>query len=181
LARCQSIHRARRVLALDVKRRALVERERDVRAERGLHLHRGLRSHEARAAVGVGAEAHALLIDRQDAAIARTAATLDLVGHRAVTHREHLEAPRVRDDRPPPAHELVQPAHARDVFVPGPDEEVEGVAEHHLVAERRHLRRVQRLDRRARGQRDEGRRVNLAVRRNENARSGGAVAGVDPE
>src|ERR1051326_4836065 len=41
----------------------------------------------------------------------------------------------VRDDRPPPGHELVQPAELRDPLVAGADEEVEGVAEHHVVAE----------------------------------------------
>ena len=60
-----ALHRCLRVVALDVERRAFVERERDVRAEGGLHLHRGLGPHEALAPVEVGAEANALLLDRR--------------------------------------------------------------------------------------------------------------------
>ena len=46
----------------------------------------------------------------------------------------------------------------------GPGEQqVEGVAEHHLVAERRDLRRQQALDGRLGGQRHEGRGADLAV------------------
>ena len=43
----RALGRARRVVAVDVEGRALVEHERDVRAERRLDLHRGLRAHEA--------------------------------------------------------------------------------------------------------------------------------------
>ena len=63
-----ALGRARGVVAADVERRALVEGERDVGAERRLHLHRGLGRDEALAAVDVGAEAHALLLDREDRA-----------------------------------------------------------------------------------------------------------------
>ena len=164
------------VLARDVERRALVERERDVGAERGLDLHRGLRPHEALAPVDVGAEPDALLLDRQDAAVRRLAplgrAALDLLGDRAVPHREHLEATRVGDDRAAPAHELVQAAHPLDVLVPGLDEQVERVAEHHLVPERGHLVGLQRLDGRGRRQRHERRRVDVTVRGPKNARAG---------
>ena len=72
-------------------------------------------------AVDVGAEAHALLLDREDRALAARpparSAALDLVGDRAVAHREHLEPARVGDDRPVPAHEPVQAAVARDQLV----------------------------------------------------------------
>ena len=60
---------------------------------------------------------------------------LHLLGDGPVPHREHLEAARVRDDRAPPAHELVQAAHRCDVLVAGLDEQVEGVAKDHLVAQ----------------------------------------------
>jgi hypothetical protein len=126
-----------------VERRALVERERDVRAQPGLHLHRCLRPHEALAAVDVGAEAHSLLVDREHAALALPAPTLDLLGHRTVAHRKDLETARIRDDRTPPAHELVQAAHALHPLVSRLDEEVEGVAQHHLVAQVGHLGGVQ--------------------------------------
>ena len=117
-------------------------------------------AHEALRAVDVGAKAHALLLDREDAARAVGAArraALDLVGDGAVAHREDLEAARVGDDRPLPAHELVQPAEARDELVAGLEEQVERVAEDHVVAERGDLARLEALDRRLRRERDERR------------------------
>jgi hypothetical protein len=117
-----------------VERRALVERERDVGAERRLHLHRGLWPHEALAPVGVRAEADALLLDRDHHRLAPVA-PLDLLGHGTVTHREDLVAARIGDDRPPPAHELVEAAQPGDQLVSRLHEEVERVAEHHVVAE----------------------------------------------
>ena len=177
----RALHRARRVLALHVEGRALVERERDVRAERGLHLHRRLGAHEPLPPVGVGAEADALLLDRDHHRLAAVAAALDLLRHRAVAHREHLVAAGVGDDRPSPAHELVEPAHLRDQLVAGLDEQVEGVAEHHVVAQLGDLRRVQRLDRGGRGQRHEGGRPHRTVGRVDHACARSPVARGDLE
>src|SRR3954468_23635666 len=116
----RALGRAGRVVAVDVERGALVERERDVGAERRLDLHGRLRAHELLGAVDVGAEAHALLADLEDAALALVrAAALDLLGDRAVAHAEDLEAARVGDDRPPPRHELVQPTELLDERVTG--------------------------------------------------------------
>ena len=118
----RALGRARGVVAVDVERRALVEDEREVGAERGLDLHRGLGPHELLGAVEVGAEAHAVLLDGEDPAVAlgrRRRAALDLVGDGAVAHREDLEAARVGDDRLVPAHEPVQAAEARDSSWPG--------------------------------------------------------------
>src|SRR5581483_1941809 len=94
------------VVAGDVKRRALVEYERDVRSQRRLHLHRCLGTDEPLVAVEIGAKADALLLDRENRALAPVRATnppLDLVRHPAVTHREHLKAAGVSDDRSRPA------------------------------------------------------------------------------
>ena len=62
-----ALGRARGVLARDVERRALVEHERDVRAQRRLDLHRGLGARNRSLPSTVGAKAHALLLDREDA------------------------------------------------------------------------------------------------------------------
>ena len=168
----RALGRAGRVVAVDVERRALVEGERDVGAQRRLDLHRGLGAHELLVAVDVGAEAHALLADLEDAALALVrAAALDLLGHRAVAHGEHLEAAGVGDDRPPPRHELVQAAEVVDQLVARLDEQVERVAEHHLEAERLHLGAVEALHGRAGRERHERRRLDLAVRRKD-ARAG---------
>jgi len=176
-----ALHRAQGVGAVGVERRALVEGECDVRAERGLDLHRRLRTHEALRAVEVGREAHPVLGDLVDHAATPVAAALDLVGDAAVAHREDLEAARVGDDRTVPAHELMQAAELTHVLVSGRDEEVEGVAEHHVVAERRDLAGQQATDRRVRRERHERRRAHVAVRAMQDARAGGAVAGVDLE
>ena len=69
----RALGRARRVIASDVEGRAFVEHERDVRMQRGLHRHRSLGRHEALVAVDVGAEADALLCDREDGAVRRAA------------------------------------------------------------------------------------------------------------
>jgi hypothetical protein len=113
------------VLAADVERRALVEDEGDVRAERRLDLHRRLGPEEALRAVEIGAEGDAPLLDGEHppgplpVGADPGGATLDLVGHRPVAHREDLEAARVGDDRPVPAHEAMQPAEVVDELVPG--------------------------------------------------------------
>jgi hypothetical protein len=108
-------------------------------------------------------------------------AALDLVGHRPVAHREDLEAARVGDDRPRPRHELVQPPEPADQLVAGLDEEVKGVAEHHVEAELGDLGRQHALDRGARRERDERRRGHGAVPQMKDARAGLPVAGVDSE
>jgi hypothetical protein len=166
-----------------VKRGALVEGERHVRAERRLDLHRGLGAHEALGAVEVGAKAHALLGDLEYLRLpfAAGAAALDLLGDRPVAHREDLEAARVGDDRPAPGHELVQAAELGDVLVAGLDEQVEGVAEHHVVAELGDLRGLERAHGRVRGERHEGRGADLAVDGAQNAGPSRAVALLDGE
>src|SRR5438270_349598 len=89
------------------------------RAPRRRSSHRALGTELALATVDVGAKADAGLVDREDRALALgavaagsggAAPALDLVGHRAVSHREDLKAARVGDDRTLPAHELIQPA-----------------------------------------------------------------------
>ena len=183
----RALGRARGVVAAAVERRALVEHERDVRAQRRLDRHRRLRAHEALRAVEVGAEAHALLGDRDDAAGPVAArlrgAALDLVGHRAVAHREHLEAAGVGDHRAVPAHEPVQAALTGDQLVPRREEEVERVAEHHVEAELGGLAHLERLDDGLGGERDERRRAHVAVSEAQRARAGAraGVRGVDLE
>ena len=141
----RSVERAR-VVAVGVEGRALVEDERDVGAERRLHLHRLLRRQEALGAVDVGAEADPLLADLEHPAARPGAAApaLDLVGDAAVGEREDLEAAGVGDQRPVPAHELVQAAELGDPLGPGRQQQVVGVAEDQLVAELGDLADVQR-------------------------------------
>ena len=63
-------------------------------------------------------------------------------GGERVAEREDLEAARVGQDRPVPAHEPVQPAELGDQLVAGPEVQVVGVAEQDLRAERRAPRRA---------------------------------------
>ena len=162
----RALGRARRVVAIDVKRRALVEDQRDVGPQRRLDLHARLRCHEPLGAVEVRAEPHAVLLDRQHAALALAAEgdpPLDLVSHGSVAHAEDLEAARVGDDRRVPAHEPMQPAEVLDQLLAGLEHQVEGVAEDHLVAEGGDLGGLQALDRGLGRQRDERRRAQRAV------------------
>src|SRR6201999_879886 len=90
-------------------------------------------------AVDVAAEADAVLGDPERLAVALAAAVrraaLDLVGPGPVAHGEALEAAGVGEYRVVPAHELVEAAEARDPLVAGLQEQVIGVAQHHVVAE----------------------------------------------
>ena len=117
-------------------------------------------------AVDVGAKADAVLLDRQHApepAAPDRRAALDLVGDRAVAHAEDLKAAGVGDDRRAPAHELVQAAEVLDELGARVEEEVKRVAEHHVVAERGDLARLEPLDGPLCRQRHERRRADLAV------------------
>ena len=60
---------------------------------------------------------------------------------------------------------------------PGLEEEVEGVAEHHVVAEAGHVAGLEALHDRLRGERDEGGRAHLAVR---GAQDPGAARACEP-
>jgi hypothetical protein len=75
----------------------------------------------------------------------------------------------------------VEPAHLGDQLVTGLNEQMEGVAEDHVVAELGDLGRVERLHGRGRGERHEGGRANRAVRRVDDAGAGVAVTRGDLE
>ena len=114
----------------------------------------------------VGAEAHALLLDRDHRSVlaAGPAAALHLVGDAAVGEREDLEAARVGDQRPLPAHESVQAAGGGDPLRPRRDEQVVGVAEDQLVAEPGDLPRLEPAHRPLGRQGNERRRLHRPVR-----------------
>ena len=129
-------------------RQALVEDHRDVGAERALHRHRLLRPEEELVAVEVGVEAAALLGE---------------LAH--PREREDLEAAGVGEDRAVPAHEAVEPAGSGDHLGTGAQQQVVGVAEHHLGAELHEVARLERLHRAERAHVHEHRRVHGPVRR----------------
>ena len=178
-----ALHRARCVVPIRVIGRALVEDQGDVGSELRLHLHRDLGREEQRAAIPVGAEMDSLLGDRDHRSVApsRPTAPLHLVGHSPVRQREDLESTRIRDQRPVPPHEPMQPAGGGDPVRARRDEQVVRIAKHHLVPQLRHLGRLQPPHRPLRGQRDERRRPDRPVRGVQHARPGCAVAGLDIE
>ena len=174
----RALGRARRVVARGVERRALVEHERDIGAERRLHRHRRLRAEEPLGPIDIGAEPDALLIDSEDrpgALGGDPPPALDLVGDRPVTHREHLEAARVGDDRAWPPHELVQPAELADQLRPRRKKQMKRVAEHHLVAEALDVPRLERLYGATRRERHERRRPHRPARELERPRPGARI------
>ena len=137
-------------------RRAFVEQHADVRAERRLDFHRGLRPDETRRSVEMTLKMHAFL---RDLAQLREA--------------ENLEAARVREDRPIPRHEAMQPAEMPDDLDAGPDEKMVGISENDLRAELPQFLRRHGLHRGLRPDRHEDRRLNDAMRGRDPASSGG--------
>ena len=127
---------------------ALVEHHRDVRTEAGLDVGGALGRQQMARAVEVRLELGAFFPD--DAALGQA---------------EHLEAAAVGEDRPRPADERVQAAAARDQLVARPQEQVIGVAEDDLGADRLEVAVQRRLDRALRAHRHERRRLHDAVRR----------------
>ncbi len=95
--------------------------------------------------------------------------------------RHHLEAAAVGQDRPLPAHQVMQAAQPLHPLGPGPEHQVIGVAEQDVGPGLAHLIHRQRLHRAGRGHRHEGGRADLAPGGGEDAGAGGAVAGVDGE
>jgi hypothetical protein len=177
-----ALGRAGGVVAVGVEGRALIEGERDVGAEAGLNLHRDLGREEQLAAVAGRAEAGALLGDLDLGAVVAFASTpLHLVRHAPVGERKDLETAGIGDQRPVPVHEPVQVPGGGDPLVPRRVEQVVGVAEDQLVAEPDDLVGVEPPHRPLGGQRDEGRRLDRAVRGRDDARAGCPVAGVDAE
>ena len=125
----------------------LVEGHANIRAQRDLHIHGVFRSKKVAAAVQMRAEAHALI--RHLAQLAQA---------------EDLKAAGVGEQRARPAHKAVQPAHAPDGLVAGPQIEVVSVAEDDLYAQRfQHVLR-NGLDRSGGAHRHEDRRLHRAVR-----------------
>ena len=160
----RQLHRARGLVARRRIGRALVEDHHDVRIERALHRHRHFGRQQQPVAVDRRGERDAVLADLAQRAEA-----------------EHLEAARVGEDRPLPAHEPVQAAVRRDHLLPGPKPQVEGVAEDDLRALRDELVRRHRLDGAVGAHRHEDRRLDDAVRELEAAAPGAARRGEDLE
>jgi hypothetical protein len=75
----------------------------------------------------------------------------------------------------------VEAAKSGDRLLARREMEVEGITEHKLVAELADLARGESADARLRGQRDERRRRNSAVRNTNQARAGVAITGLDVE
>ena len=117
----------------------------------------------------------------------RAAVEMAREGHALLGHlgqlgeAHHLIAAAVGQDRPLPAHELVQPAEPRHPLGAGAEHQMIGVAEDDVGAGRAHALRLHRLDRRGGADRHEGRRADLAAPHRDRAGAGGAVGGGDVE
>jgi hypothetical protein len=97
----REFQRDARLLVRRFARRALVKDHHDLRAERGLHLHRNFRRQKTRAPVNVRTKLHALFFQLPE---------------RAET--PHLKAARIRQQRPLPTREAMQPAARGDHLRP---------------------------------------------------------------
>ena len=161
-------HRARHRFALRLVARGcrdeLVERHRNIRPEQALDFDRPFGREHVRRAVEVTFEANAFLAGR---------------GERGKAH--HLIAAAVRQDRPVPAHESMQPAKLRDALGAGPKHQMIGVAKEDVGARLVHLLGTHGLDRRRGPDRHECRAPHFTALHGDRSRARGAVGGVDRE
>lgn len=141
-------------------RSALVEDHDDVAAERLLDRHGFLGAEKDGRAVDRGAEADALLAE---------------LAHRP--QAEDLETAGIGQDRPLPAHEAMQAAHALHHFDARTQHQVEGIGEHDLGTGLFQRRRIHALHRPVGADGHEGRGVDDAARQFDPAAPRGAVAG----
>ncbi len=151
--------------AVDGRRRTDVQAHGDVGHELRLAPRDRLGREPCRRAVVDRAEGDAVVVDLRD----------------RVPQREDLEAARVREDRPVPGHEPVEPAELRDEVLPRPEVQVVRVAEEDGRAERAELVRVDSLHRSLRPDGHERRRLDVAVRRVDDTRARGAVGRLEGE
>ena len=155
---------SRRLVARGRIRRAFVEHHHDVGIEHALDLHRDLGREEQLVAVDRRRESDAVFADLAQRAEA-----------------EHLEAARIGENRPLPAHEAVQPAVRRDDVDARAQPQVKRVAQDDLRADVEQFVGRHRLDRAVGADRHEDRRVDDAVRQRQSAAARRAAAGVDRE
>ena len=94
-----------------------------------------------------------------------------------VAQRKHLEAARVGQDRTVPAHEAMQPAVRRDHLQPGPQPEMESIAEDNRRADADQFVRGHGFHRAIGAHRHESRRWRHAVRQCQRSASRSAVRG----
>ena len=114
-----TVHTAADIVIVRMAGGTLVKGHGDGRSQIRLDLHALLRSHEDLMSVDMGLEGDAFLSDLPEAC-----------------QGEHLEAAGVREDRPVPVHELVEPAKSLDQLIPCPHMEMVGIGQLHLGADR---------------------------------------------
>ena len=147
-------------LSIEVHRRAFVEDHHDVAVQHLLDAHALFGPEEHLRPVHRRGERHALLGDLA-----------------AVRQREHLEAAGVGEDRLVPAREAMQAAVFADDLQPGPQVQVEGVAQDDLRTQVLDVFGQDALHRAVGAHRHEGRRLDGAARERQPATAGRAVGG----
>ena len=124
------------------------------RAQSLLQCHCGLWRQVELSPVDVGEKCHRLVGDTQP-----------------VCQRGHLEPAGVRRDGTIPSHKPMESARLFNQIYARTQCKVIGVADHNLPAQRRHIRRRQRLDAALCGHGQESGSLNLSMRRDEDAGS----------
>ena len=147
------------------RRRAHVETHGDVRAEAALDFSSQLGCEPVDLTVVDRAEGHTVVVEPVD----------------GVAKGEDLESAGVREDRPAPAHEAVEPSQRLDRLVARPEVQVVGVREDDRRTEIGELVRVDALDGALRADGHEHGCFHLSVRGREHAGARRSLLCHDPE
>jgi len=163
LAACRpargQLHRRPRTQSVGRILRALVKGHDDVSPQPDLRLHGLFGTKKVRRTVQVRAKRHAFFADLAE-----------------IGETENLKPARIRKDGAIPRHEPMQPAHPANRLDPRPQEKMVGIREQNLDAEFfQHILR-DALHRSEGPDRHEHRSLDLSVRSNELARTGGTAA-----
>ncbi len=154
-----------RVTLVGILRRTFIERHDHVAAQLGLEIdHRFWRQPPGRS-IQVRSEGGALVVDPHQR-----------LSRGPLAETPDLKPARVGQDRPRPAHELVQSTQSLDHIGAGAQRQMIGIGQNHLRAHPGQLGRIERLDRGLRPNRQKRRGPNRAVGRVESPGPGAAGA-----
>jgi hypothetical protein len=158
------VHGRLRIAARHMKGRALVKGHNQIGAQFLLNRHGRLWGEKVFLAIAIGREHNALLRNFELGAHVTAGATLDLIHHMTMAETKDLKPPRIREHRPIPGHEVVEPAHLAHKVSARLKHQMIGVGENDGRACTLQLIRAEPLERRFGSTKNERRRLDGPVR-----------------